>query len=231
MISIAVCDDEPELRKILKKELAIKLDLQGLIYTIEEIGSGEELLETKTTYDLIFLDIEMQGINGMDTARELRQRECKSMIVFVTAHSDYVFEGYEVQSLHYIMKPFQGNKIARVLDLCLDAVKAHRDAFFHFQVNNQNHRVAFRDILYFISDRRKVTVCLEKESFSFYGRLDDVEKVIGNRFVRIHQRYIVCLANVQSIGVDQCNLGELTLPVSRKHSQQLAIAFAKYMVE
>ena len=211
--------------------MSIRLDLQGLTYSINEMESGEVLLKQEKCYDLIFLDMEISGISGMDTARALRARGAKGQMIFVTDHPDYVFEGYEVQAAHYILKPLQAGKIEKALHLSLDAVKSHRDAFFHFQNNNQSCRVPFEDILYFISDKRKVTIHLNDKVFSFYGKLDQVEKELNQGFVRIHQRYIVNLAHVLTIDTDHCKLPKVELPVSRKNAQPFAIAFGKFVLE
>ena len=121
---IAVCDDEKNLRRDLRRLVEIHMELKGIPCEIVEYESGERLLEEgeadKT--DILFLDIEMPGKGGMETARLLRSYGKKMMIIFVTAYPDFVFQGYEVQAFHYILKPYQEKKIKEVLDRALDAI-------------------------------------------------------------------------------------------------------------
>ena len=121
-MKIAICDDEKKLRKDLRHLLELHLDLKGIPYEIQEYESGDALLkdEHKEDIQLLFLDIEMPGKGGMETAHGLRDANLKMLIIFVTAYPDYVFQGYEVQAFHYILKPYQETKLRDVLDHCTD---------------------------------------------------------------------------------------------------------------
>ena len=93
-----------KLRNALRSAVETELQLSGVSYTIKEFASGEALLCSLETSepDILFLDIEMEGLNGMETARMLRERCRRTVIIFVTAYPDYVFQGYEVHAFHYI---------------------------------------------------------------------------------------------------------------------------------
>ena len=121
-MEIAICDDEKKLRIGLRRVIETKLQLEGVEYGIQEYECGEDLLTgmEKILPDLLFLDIEMSGINGMETARELRKKYQDTIIVFVTAYPDFVFQGYEVHAFHYILKPYKEEKIKEVLEKALE---------------------------------------------------------------------------------------------------------------
>ena len=106
-MKIAICDDEKKLRSGLKHVIEMKLQLDGVDYEIAEYECGEDLLAGigGNPPDILFLDIEMKGLDGMETARELRKKNQDTVIVFVTAYPDFVFQGYEVRAFHYILKP------------------------------------------------------------------------------------------------------------------------------
>ena len=109
-MKIAICDDDKKLRKDLRHLIEVQLDLMALTYEIEEYESGISLLEriNKKEPDILFLDIEMPGIGGMDTARALRNLEKKMLIIFITAYPDYVFQGYEVKPFHSGLCQYDG---------------------------------------------------------------------------------------------------------------------------
>ena len=117
-MKIAICDDEKNLRRDLRRLVEIHLELKGLSFSVSEYESGEQLLADSRSedIDILFLDIEMPGKGGMETASLLRASGRKMLIIFITAYPDYVFQGYEVQAFHYILKPYQEKKIKEVLD-------------------------------------------------------------------------------------------------------------------
>ena len=107
MLKLAVCDDEKVFRSDLKRILGMELDLCGIDYHITEFASGEELIAglEKTDCQILFLDIEMKGMDGVAAARKLREMKRQMEIIFVTSYADFVFQGYEVRALNYILKP------------------------------------------------------------------------------------------------------------------------------
>ena len=94
-----------------------------------------------------------------------------------------------------------------------------------------SYRIPIRDILYFFSDRRKLTCVTRQRSYSFYGKLDEVEAALGGSFVRIHQRYLVHAAAVDTISGSQVCIGETTLPVSRSCQQSALLALTRAALE
>lgn len=131
-MNIAICDDEKKLRCDLRNLIEIHLDLKGLAYQIEEYESGAALMERDKTgpVDILFLDIEMPALGGMETAKALRAAGKTMLIIFVTAYPDYVFQGYEVQAFHYILKPYQETKIKEVLDNALKQLNINQGNTF-----------------------------------------------------------------------------------------------------
>ena len=117
MVKIGICDDQPEMRKPLRQILEQVLQLQGVEYLISESESGEELTAgiSCLDIDILFLDIEMRSLDGIETAKLLRKKGMKGIIIFITAYPDFVFQGYEVHAFHYILKPYRKEKIEEVL--------------------------------------------------------------------------------------------------------------------
>lgn len=132
MLEIAICDDEKKLRLDLRHVIEKELALDGVEFGLTEYESGEALLRgiRERNADIIFLDIEMGGMNGMEAARTLRKNGQPAVIIFVTSYPDFVFHGYEVRALNYILKPYQEKKIKEVLRDALKELEISTEKYF-----------------------------------------------------------------------------------------------------
>lgn len=233
MIDIGICDDETSMRKSLRTLLEQKLQLLGADYRIYEYDSGEALMARPEAEwpDILFLDIEMKKLSGMDTARRLRKRDANTILIFVTAYPDYVFQGYEVHAFHYILKPYDEHKIRNVLEQALKELGKSREQYFTLEQKSGISKIPLKKIIAFSSDRRKIIISMEDGTHhDFYGRLDAVEHDLPDYFIRCHNRYLVNLNHVTALEKDCCVCGSLQFPVSRACRQPLEIAFARLLL-
>ena len=233
MVKIGICDDEPEMRKPLRQILEQVLQLQGVEYLISESESGEELTAgiSCLDIDILFLDIEMRSLDGIETAKLLRRKGMKGIIIFVTAYPDFVFQGYEVHAFHYILKPYRKEKIEEVLRQALHELDLSKEQYFVIEQKARVIRIPLSQTIAFQSDRRKVEALLEEDFVAFYGRIDEVCRELPSCFIRIHNRYIVNLNYVTTLEKDRCILGRRSFPVSRAFRQELETAFARAMLK
>lgn len=233
MVKIGICDDEPEMRKPLRQILEQVLQLQGVEYLISESESGEELTAgiSCLDIDILFLDIEMRSLDGIETAKLLRRKGMKGIIIFVTAYPDFVFQGYEVHAFHYILKPYRKEKIEEVLRQALHELDLSKEQYFVIEQKARVIRIPLSQTIAFKSDRRKVEALLEEDFVAFYGRIDEVCRELPSCFIRIHNRYIVNLNYVTTLEKDRCILGSRSFPVSRAFRQELETAFARAMLK
>lgn len=233
MLHILICDDEKALRSDLRKITQTCLQLKGLDYRISEFSSGEELLrdfQEKRDQQILFLDIEMSGISGMEAARQLRRRDASLVIIFVTSYPDFVFQGYDVKALNYILKPYDREKISLVLDDALERLDAEKDSCFLLEQRSSTIRLPFKDIRYFFSQRHEVHAVTADADYSFYGKLSDLKQQLPECFVRIHNRYLINLRHLTALSGDQAVLDKDTLPVSRSCRQEALAAYARYIL-
>ena len=233
MVKIGICDDQPEMRKPLRQILEQVLQLQGVEYLISESESGEELTAgiSCLDIDILFLDIEMRSLDGIETAKLLRRKGMKGIIIFVTAYPDFVFQGYEVHAFHYILKPYRKEKIEEVLRQALHELDLSKEQYFVIEQKARVIRIPLSQTIAFQSDRRKVEALLEEDFVAFYGRIDEVCRELPSCFIRIHNRYIVNLNYVTTLEKDRCILGSRSFPVSRAFRQELETAFARAMLK
>ena len=233
MISIGICDDEAPMRRALRTPLERKLQLLGISYRILEYDSGEALFShpEREYLDILFLDIEMKQMNGMETAKNLRKRNSHTLLIFVTAYPDFVFQGYEVHAFHYILKPYEEHKIQAVLEQALEELGRDQEPYFALERKSGILKIPLKKVLAFSSDRRKVVIFLNDGSRpDFYGKLDEVESGLPDYFVRCHNRHLVNLNFVSALEKDRCICGALQFPVSRAFRQPLEIAFARLLL-
>ena len=225
---IAICDDEDQER--LNIEALVKRYAPEL--SIVLFSSADELLAAaKTTFfPLIFLDIEMDKLNGMDAARLIRAQNPSAVIIFVTSYTDFVFQGYEVKALNYILKPYKKEKILEVLHSALKELELSDDTGLYVEQRTGGIRLPFRTIRYLFSEKHSVHVVTNTDTVTFYGKLNEVETHLPNCFVRIHNRYLINLRYLKAIEKTYAILGQDVLPVSRSCRQELSVAYARYLL-
>ena len=110
MIRIAIVDDE----KVIKEQIKKMIEKKQTNCVIDTYSSGEEVLRSDKYYDITFLDIQMEGMNGIDTARALRQKAEDMVLIFITGVKEYVFDAFDVAAFHYLIKPIEENKFWEV---------------------------------------------------------------------------------------------------------------------
>ena len=134
--------------------------------------------------NLIFLDMEMGQLDGMETARRLRQIEESLPLVFVTGYTEHVFEGYTGGALGYLLKPVREDQLKEVLSRAAAALLREEEEVYLCRRGDVTYRIPRKKILYFTSDRRQVTCVTTEKHYTFYGKLDQVEEELKDSFVR-----------------------------------------------
>ena len=168
MLRIALCDDEWEVREAFRLQLE-KVLIEGSEEIVYEFSSGTNAVSWLRKHpgevDLLFLDIEMKGLSGMETAKKLREFDDSIIIVFVTGYTEYVFDGYSVGALDYIVKPVVMERLMELLHRI--RVKMEQELTFAFQNAEGTWRFRQQEILYFFSDKRKCTLVTQKGTYAF----------------------------------------------------------------
>ena len=236
MIRIALCDDEAASRDALRIQLESVL-IEGDEEVVYEFSSGTGaaswLEKHPGEIDLLFLDVEMKGQNGMETAEKIRQFDENLIIVFVTGHADYVFDGYHVGALDYMMKPVTLPKLKELLRRVREKMSQEKQQTYTLKNTDGTWRFHFQDILYFYSDKRKVYLVTEHSEYPFYAKLDDIEEKLNGHFVRIHQRFLVNPKRVDYLGSDCVTMDDAErkkLPCSRKYKESATTQIARSMM-
>lgn len=233
MLEIAVCDDERFYREKIEKLLEEYLAEHELEYRIQLFPSGEEFLsrnENRVKYDIVFMDINMEKVDGIQAAMQMRAFHSDTYLVLVTAFINYVLEGYKVNAVRYIMKDTLNTAIAECMDAVMEKMKVARVSFSFVE----GERKLYTDNILYVESRKHKSVFFYMESeileYQIYEKLDRVEqKLSGFHFLRIHKSYLVNMKHIRRISnyTAVLDTGE-ELPVPRAKFQAAKEAFVAY---
>ena len=146
---IAIVDDITEERKLLSDRLKQQLSRRGIHEDLFEFENGEAFLAAakERPFTVVFLDIYMNGVNGIQTARELRTFDDQALLIFTTTSTDHALEGFKVRAMHYLVKPYHENEISSLMDEILARIP-DSGKYIDIKVNGSNVQVPFRSIVY-----------------------------------------------------------------------------------
>lgn len=237
MLRIALCDDDQAQRELLANFLNHYLSSKDYAVELVEYVCGEPLAadyEGETAgYDLIFLDIFMGGIDGMQTARAIRRRDTGVSIIFLTTTPDYALEGYDVRAMGYLVKPLMLEKTAALLDYFLRAEYSGGQKTLLVREGVRGARIVYREIL-FVESRNSMLLVhtADGQEHRVYRRLDEVEgELAGRSFLRCHQSYLVNLAYVRAAEKDSFVLESgVKIPLRRQMAKQLRESYFCYLL-
>ena len=240
MIRIAVCDDEKYFREKIGALLQEYSSAREFGINVESFASGEEFLasEKKEMFDVIFLDINMEGMNGIETAQKIRQFSEDIVLIFITAYVAYSPEGYKVNAIRYLLKDSDSFKTA--FWECMDAVRnklmvVEKKEKFEFQ--GKDMVIPLSHIVYMESNLHKVTFYIkgkEIQAYTMYEKLDAIEERLRKTqsFCRIHQSYLINLKYVDEVKRYQVllNTGEI-LNIAKPRYKEVEMQYITYKGE
>lgn len=237
MLKIAICDDEKFFAEELKKNISKYMKEKNITTTFEVFTSGEDLLDLGigvNRYRIIFLDINMEQMNGLDTAKAIRKMNSDIYIVFITACMNYVLDGYKVDAVRYLLK--DNEDFNEALRECLDAIcskmsyvkKKKRIGF-----NEGALEVSLNRVLYIESKLHKLEFHVMEEELKIYtvyntmNNIEDEYKEDG--FIRIHQSYMVNMMYIKDVRKFEVELLDGTaLAVPRARYDKVREQFTLY---
>ena len=231
MLKIAIVEDNPEEQK----------QLIGLLRTYEKtyrcplelvtFSDGTEILANYPEGTaVILMDIDMKGLNGIETSRKIREFDTNVILVFLTNMVQYALAGYEVEALDFLVKPLDDFKLAWEMERILKKQEENRPFYLAVKDNYATHHIDSDEILYIETAQRKLIVHTKSREIRCNAAMHDLEsQLVPRHFFRIHTAYLVNLKYVRLVRENEVVIEDTTLPISRYRKKEFQTAFTNFM--
>ncbi len=233
LVRVAIVEDEAELHDYYKIMMEAWGNARNVRLVITFVESSEEYLfqyDGRHLFDIIFLDICMKNMNGMELAHEIRKSDRNVQIVFVTGKSEYVFEGYEIGAVRYLIKPVEESRLEETMDACMEKMENSRDDYLTIKYDGENLRLLRSDIIFLKVEGHYMQMRTADKVYEWkIGLKEMLAKLDAARFVKVNRSAVVNLEYVNKITREECILenGD-AIPISRGAYGPLNEAFMKY---
>lgn len=230
MWKIAICDDEKKMVETMRQDILS----YGKECEIDCFYSGEELLSEKKTYDIIFMDIDMQGINGIEAAKQIREKDKNVKIIYVTSYTDYVNYAFSVHAFAYLLKPVKREEIHRQLQEADSYYKERKEAqALRFATKEGTLEKKVDEIFFMEYKERHVFMRADDGEHQLSGSISEVSKRMGKHgFAVPHKSFCVNLYHVKNVkGYDVFMMNGDVIPLSQKKSVEFRERLHKFLTE
>lgn len=231
MIRVAICEDEKDTQLLIEDYIHNILKNINIEHEIKKYDLGEELLESNLKdIDILLLDIQMGQINGMDTARKIREVDNKMEIIFITSLIDYVQEGYEVRAYRYLLKSIELEELKKHLLTCIKEIE-NKNSYILIKNKSNTYKIYSNEIKYIEVQKKNMLIHTINKNLDVRYSLEKIEKDINlDKFVRCHKSFLVNLSYVENIKSNTIILesGE-EVPVSRYRYKEVKAKFFKFL--
>lgn len=196
---IGICDDEAVIRKELVKFCEHFKEISKIDFSILSFSSGEELLKCEQVIDILFLDIQMKGMDGLQTAQKIREKDESMIIIYLTGFTGYMQAGYRVRAFRYLLKPVKKKEFLDSLLEAIHEVKKNTKAILGIDGNVLF--VKLKEIVYVEYVNRCTVVRTTRGAYDSSMTMSEWERLLDNGdFYRVHKAYIVNLEYINEIG-------------------------------
>lgn len=231
-LKIGICDDDAAQREYLEGIVGLWAKKNRHLADMKTYGRAEDFLfdyAEEKDFDILLLDIEMPGGNGVELAKRVRQEGGVVQIIFVTGYYEYFSDGFDVSALHYLLKPVDEGKLAPVLDRAADNLACRQRAVL-IDTGEESVKVALADILYAESENVYIVVHTRQGDYRTRMALARFSQLLDETFFKVHRSYVVGLKHIKKItrtGITMAN-GDL-VPISRGLYGEVHAALIRFL--
>lgn len=235
---IAICEDDITQCSYLENELIDLNDKLKINAEIVSFMTGEKLIESiryESEFDIYLLDIEIGDMNGVDIAKEIRKKDIKAVIVFITSHKDFMLDAFGVHAYNYICKPISKDTIYALMENILKYIKISKQRFF-FEYNREKFSVNFEDIIFFESNKRLIEITSVEGFYEYYGKIKELTSKLPEKdfsFIRsgciINMNYIKKIEKNKVYYTYPSNNNLLYLEISRNYFDQFMVNYREFI--
>lgn len=223
MISVAIVEDDNNYKDEIIQHLEKYSDEQGITFDIVDFSDGEDILESYSgSYDLILMDIEMKFLDGMSTAKRIREFDTNVAIMFITNAPQYAINGYLVDALDYVLKPINYFSFSKRLERALSKINKNDEDFITIQMKNYVKKLPIKDLLYIEVQNHDLIFKTKEHDYIGRGTLNDYEKSLKKfDFFRCHRSYLVNISKVDGYKGNEIDISSNIIPISRTTKKEL----------
>ncbi len=226
-MKIFICDDEKEMAELIEQEVQNNLTVSAKISVFTDPVKMYKIYENDKA-DVIFLDIDMPGKNGMETAECIRQIDAEVLLIFVTYMVQYAVQGYSVAACDFIVKPVVLEQLHIKLDIIIDRLLS-RKKMITIRMNDGLRQIKISDICFIEVLGRKLILHTSNSQIEFYGTLKEMDKLLRyNNFAKCNKCYLVNLSYVSQIAGNEVVIADHSLQISRREKKHFIEALTRY---
>ncbi len=227
---VAIIDDEKEIRDSLSEYMRRFAVDSGVKLEISTFPSGDALLaDYRMVWDILMFDIDMPGTNGMDTAKQIRNKDKDVTILFITNVAQYAIDGYGIDAVDYILKPINYYEFSMKFHRAVAKAAQSREHAIMLDTVEGTRRIRINKVEYVEVLGHYIYVHTQNREFKARGNMKEWEeelKCFG--FSRVHKSYLVNMAMVEAIQGKELTVGSHTVPLSRNYRDSFMQDYMKY---
>lgn len=231
MIRIAICDDEKHMSEHIRSMVSDFFRKKNREISLRMFSSGEELLSYDGQIDILFLDIQMKGMDGIETARKLRDSKFRGFLIFITVLKEMVFQSFEVQAYDYLVKPVEEKQFEKTMERLYASMQNASEDSLLVQKGYEGRIIREEEIVFCeIIDRKIYLNLASGEVVDYYERIENLETKLGSHFFRCHRSYLINLKHLKGYkNGTACMDNGREVPVSRLRSKEFSSVVLQYM--
>jgi len=231
---IAICDDEQGMLKRLSDAISDWAETRKVQIDVLSYPSAEAFIFAwaDITFDLAFLDIQMKKMTGIELAKHIRKTDKNMLIVFLTSFNQYALKGYDVNALHYLIKPLSAAKLIPILDKAHKIWRSHQNATMLVPDGGGMMKIHYNDIIFISMLSHNAIIYTENKNYEMRKTANELIELLPDYFIRCHRSYIINLFKVDCVYKDSLLVtnGD-KIPISRNNSKLVNDAFLKLHTE
>ena len=231
MIRIAICDDEKHMSDHIRAMASDFFRKKNREIHFRIFLSGEELLSYDGQIDILFLDIQMKGMDGLETARKLREGQFRGFLIFITVLKEMVFQSFEVEPYDYLVKPVDEKQFGKTMERLFASMQNNNEDSLLVQKGYEGRIIREEEIVFCEVIDRKIYLNLTSgEVVDYYERIENLESKLGSHFFRCHRSYLINLKHLKGYkNGTACMDNGKEIPVSRLRSKEFSGVVLQYM--
>ncbi len=226
-MKICICDDDSFIIQEIRN-LLIPFQTEENSFEISAFSCGEDLINYYNRgirFDILFIDIEMNNINGIETTEIIRKYSQEAIIIFVSSHPNYIFDAFRIEALHFIVKPIKENEFNEVFSRAMKKfTSANTNLILKWE--RERNKISINKISFVEGYRRHLTVHTAEGIFESVGKISEIYEILKpHGFVRVHQGFLVNMHHIKNFKANEIELtdGSKVAVSVRKKQEALKI--------